>query len=325
MAESIGNGKVKTVAFIALTLSLWAGAGGLSETSAATGPKLPSIYDTGADGQEQIAEALSVAQRDHKRVLLQFGANWCVWCHRLHGVFEGEQEIARELQNEYELVLIDIDKTNGKMHNAAIVDRYGQPTKHGLPVLVVLDANGRQLTTRETASWEVGEDYDHAKILAFLKQWRTARVSAEEMLAEAMAQSKSQSKRTFLWFGAPWCAYCDLMVRFFASDEVAQVFGSVFVPVKIDIDRMRGGKALAIQYGRSEKDGLPFFVILNADGRVVADSRSPRGNVGFPVEPFEVEYFLKVVGETASTLTPAQLAVLNAALTKLKPKATSSD
>ncbi len=59
--------------------------------------KRPDIYDNKADGTAQIAEAVAQARRDHKRVLLQFGANWCIWCHRLHDLFENDSLIAQKL------------------------------------------------------------------------------------------------------------------------------------------------------------------------------------------------------------------------------------
>jgi hypothetical protein len=36
----------------------------------------PNLYDTKAEGKEQIAKALAQAQKENKRVLLKFGANW---------------------------------------------------------------------------------------------------------------------------------------------------------------------------------------------------------------------------------------------------------
>lgn len=39
-------------------------------------PERPRIYDTKADGKEQIATALKTAQAEDKRVILKFGANW---------------------------------------------------------------------------------------------------------------------------------------------------------------------------------------------------------------------------------------------------------
>jgi thiol-disulfide isomerase/thioredoxin len=44
-------------------------------------PTRPAIYDRTADGTRQIEEALKTTKAEKKNVLLQFGANWCGWCH----------------------------------------------------------------------------------------------------------------------------------------------------------------------------------------------------------------------------------------------------
>ena len=133
----------------------------------------PEIYDTEADGKEQIDEALKLAKAKKKRVLLKFGANWCGWCHKLSKCFKTEPEIANVLKENYVLVLIDVDATEDeKQHNADVIERYGNPTRHGLPVLVVLDSDGKQLTTQDTGLLEEGDHHDPAKVLAFLEKWK---------------------------------------------------------------------------------------------------------------------------------------------------------
>jgi thioredoxin-related protein len=127
----------------------------------------PKIYDESADGAEQIADALETAKAENKRVLLQFGANWCGWCHKLHHLFEGDEKIAARLKESYVVVLIDV---NGK-HNQEVDAKYGHPMQHGLPVIVILDAVGKQLTTKNTAELEVDDHHDPEKVLAFLDEW----------------------------------------------------------------------------------------------------------------------------------------------------------
>lgn len=127
----------------------------------------PAIYDEMADGAKQIAAALVEAKKENRRVLLQFGANWCGWCHRLHGLFQTNAPIVAKLKEAYVVVLVDVNKE----HNADINLKYGNPTQHGLPVIVVLDADGTPLTTQDTAKLEEGDHHDPAKVLAFLNQW----------------------------------------------------------------------------------------------------------------------------------------------------------
>ena len=139
-------------------------------------PKMgPDIYNTQADAAPTIAEALKIAQQENKHVLLVFGANWCVWCHRLHHTFTTDPQVSSALKRDFVVVLIDVNKRNGTARNAAVDAHYGNPTQHGLPVLVVLDASGRRLTTQETGALEKGDAHDPAKIVAFLQKWGPAR------------------------------------------------------------------------------------------------------------------------------------------------------
>src|SRR5215471_11479703 len=70
----------------------------------------PNIYDESLDGMKQIANAVTTAKKENKRVLLQFGANWCGWCHKLHNLFQTDPQIAATLKAAYVVVLIDVNK-----------------------------------------------------------------------------------------------------------------------------------------------------------------------------------------------------------------------
>jgi thiol:disulfide interchange protein len=139
--------------------------------------KRTDIYDQKANGQKQIADALAKAKAENKRVILKFGANWCGWCHKLSDLFKKDSAIATKLNENYILVLIDVDQVEGKPHNADIVTRYSNPTQHGLPVLVVLDSDGKQLHTQDTALLEDGDHHDPAKVMNFLEKWKPIKKS----------------------------------------------------------------------------------------------------------------------------------------------------
>jgi len=136
---------------------------------AADAPKTarPNIYDESLDGFKQIADALAVSQKQNKRILLQFGANWCGWCHLLHKLFVTDPAVSERLKADYVVVLIDVNKE----HNQAVIAKYGDPTRFGLPVIVILDSAGKPLTTKNTAELEEGNHHNPAKVLAFLKEW----------------------------------------------------------------------------------------------------------------------------------------------------------
>ena len=91
----------------------------------------------------------------------------------MSGLLNTNAAIARIVKENYLVVLIDVD--NG--HNDDVVKRYGNPTQFGLPVLVVLDADGKLLTTQDTGKLEEGDHHDPAKVMAFLEKWKKPRAA----------------------------------------------------------------------------------------------------------------------------------------------------
>lgn len=134
----------------------------------------PDIFDVKAPAEDLIADALVTAKREDKQVLLLFGANWCPWCRRLHRALSTDERIRARLESSFVLVHVDANTRQDKNRNAAVLKKYGDPiAKYGLPVFVILAADGRQLTTRETASLAAESGTEEAdRILKFLDQWR---------------------------------------------------------------------------------------------------------------------------------------------------------
>lgn len=158
-----------------LALIPWLFAAVLHSAEAEYPKQGPDIYDPKADGNESIAAALKRAKAENKRVLLDFGANWCPWCHQLHRVFTTNPDVRERLERDYVVVYIDVNMRHGVKRNADVNAKYGNPIKEGLPVLIVLDAEGKVLTTQETGILEQDDHHDPRKVAAFLDAWSPTR------------------------------------------------------------------------------------------------------------------------------------------------------
>jgi thiol:disulfide interchange protein len=270
----------------------------------------PQVYDESADAREDIAAALARAKKENRRVLIQWGANWCGWCIKLHGLYNTDREIGRKLLYEYDLVLVDIGQWD---KNLDLVEKYGADIKgQGVPYLTVLAADGTVVINHDTGSLEEGDHHDPAKVLGFLTENQADYLNAEDVLKAGLAEAKQTGRRVFLHFGAPWCGWCKRMERWLAREKVAEIWAKDFVDIKIDQDRMIGGPEIKERFPASTTSGIPWFAVLNADGSVQHDSMimPDGGNVGCPWSFEELTVFAGLLKKAAVNITAAEQKLL---------------
>jgi len=104
-----------------------------------------------------------------------------------------------------------------------------------------------------------------------------------------------------------------------ASPNVAPLLAKEFVGVKIEADRMIGGKAILKRYQANE-GGIPWFVFLDGDGTAGATSDGPKGNVGFPAAPHEIAHFRTMLERSKRKLTDADISALITSLEEANKK-----
>lgn len=86
--------------------------------------------------------------------------------------------------------------------------------------------------------------------------------------------------------------------------------------VNIDIDRMTGGKEVARRLRGTDDGGIPWMVILDAQGVTLITSDGPNGNCGYPVLPQEVEHFIAMLKATATRMSADELAQIEQSLNR---------
>lgn len=326
----------RSLAFIVLSM---AGASlALAQPAADASAKAPAakvnkVYDEAADARQEIAAAMVRAKRDNKRVLIQWGGNWCSWCLLLNSLCQRDPKISHELLYEYEVVHADAGRDNKNMD---LGRQYQAKLEEGFPYLTILDAAGTPIANQETGSLEVkdangesvlgaGAGHDPAKVLKFLTDHQAPAQDANAVLAAGLGEARAGHKRVFLHFGAPWCGWCRKLEGWMQRDDVAPLLSKEFVDVKIDIDRMTGGQDVFAKFNPASKSsGIPWFAFLDADGKRLADSMVTEGgtgqNIGFPAADNEIAHFGSMLTRSATHLSTEEIAKLTGTL-RAKPGA----
>lgn len=129
----------------------------------------PNLYDKAANAKADIAEAEAKARKNHQRILLVFGANWCYDCHVLDQAFH-QPDVAAILQNGFQVVHIDIGDDGKKNNNLA--SDYQVPLDKGVPALALLDAEGKLLYSQKNGEWESARSMDPDEVMEFLAKWK---------------------------------------------------------------------------------------------------------------------------------------------------------
>ncbi|HSY14284.1 MAG TPA: thioredoxin family protein [Verrucomicrobiae bacterium] len=128
------------------------------------------IYAPGIDAHEEIKQAVAQAAKQHKNVLIVFGANWCYDCHVLDLAFH-RPDLTSVLQKNYEVVHVDVGEGD---KNQDIMQQYGVPMKKGIPALAVLDSHGKLLYSQQGGEFEKARSLAPEDLLTFLNKWKPA-------------------------------------------------------------------------------------------------------------------------------------------------------
>jgi thiol:disulfide interchange protein len=129
----------------------------------------PHLYRAGANATREIQEARVSARKQNKRVLLVFGANWCIDCHILDRAFH-QPRVAPLLDGNFVVVHIDVGQYD---KNLSLAKQYHVDLGKGVPSVAVIDAKNTLLTS--TTEFEKAHLLSEEDVIDFLNEWKPKR------------------------------------------------------------------------------------------------------------------------------------------------------
>jgi Thioredoxin-like len=127
-----------------------------------------SSYDPRRDPGKDLLMAVAQAKAGNKRILLEVGGDWCVWCRVLDKFFADRADLRDLRDQNFVLMKVNMSALN---ENYAFLSQY--PSIPGYPWIFVLDANGKLVQSQNTDPLEDGaRGYSGKAIKEFLTTWK---------------------------------------------------------------------------------------------------------------------------------------------------------
>jgi thiol:disulfide interchange protein len=126
------------------------------------------IYPAPEQAKVDLAAALSSAAQTHKRILLDFGGNWCPDCQALDIYFHDATN-RPILQANFIVVHVNIGMKDANLN---IARKYAVPVKDGVPALAVLSYKGTLLYSQQSGQFKTMLRMESSDVTKFLLQWK---------------------------------------------------------------------------------------------------------------------------------------------------------
>ena len=126
------------------------------------------LYPDPAEAPGAITSAIAAATKDHKRVLLVFGGNWCYDCHVLDATFHSKA-IAPLVNENYYVVHVNVGDYD---KNLDLAKKYEIPLDKGVPSLAIIDPDGKLVVSQKKGEFESTVRIGPEDVVKFLKQWK---------------------------------------------------------------------------------------------------------------------------------------------------------
>jgi thiol:disulfide interchange protein len=137
-----------------------------------------AIYPDPGQARANLAAALKTAARTHRRILLDFGGNWCGDCQVLDLYFH---DARNKPILDANFVLVDIN-IGYRDTNLDIARKYGVPVEKGVPALAVLSEHGILLYSQKGHQFSAMRSMQSSAVTEFLVKWRPARAGCSVMV-----------------------------------------------------------------------------------------------------------------------------------------------
>ena len=121
-------------------------------------------YDENRDAAQDLSQAVEAAKGAGKKIILEVGGDWCPDCIALERFINDNEDIFREMANQYFIVKINLSPDN---MNEEFLGQY--PGFEWVPHFFILKSDGTLIESLDTRELMTDGAFDPQKFWSFLE------------------------------------------------------------------------------------------------------------------------------------------------------------
>ena len=141
--------------------------------------------------------------------------------------------------------------------------------------------------------------------------------STDTVLKQAYYEASKSNKKVFVIFHASWCSWCRKLDSSLNDPSCKKYFDDNYVFCHLTVYESPGEKSnenpgaeYFLNKYNGAQQGLPYFMIFDKNGTLLADSKDKRNqNIGCPATADEINEFILILQKT-SELNKHQLSII---------------
>lgn len=131
-------------------------------------------FDPTRNAAADLQAAISKAEKENKRIVLDVGGEWCGWCIHMDKFFAAHTDLAKLRDANFVWVKVNMSEEN---ENKEFLAQY--PAAQGYPHLYLLEKDGKFLYSKNTSELEEGKTYNLQVFTDFLKEYSPTKNTAK--------------------------------------------------------------------------------------------------------------------------------------------------
>ncbi|MBA2115353.1 thioredoxin family protein [Bremerella alba] len=183
-----------------------------------------------------------------------------------------------------------------------------------LPSVWIGDPSGSRIHSTSLPRTEKGDEINVAATIELMKEYTPEPLDGRDLLREALAEAKASNRRVIVQETATWCGPCHMLADYLEKHR--ETWEKDYILLKMD-DRWTGANEIMDNIeDPKNRGGVPWVAILDSDGKMLTNSNSSDGNIGFPSSEKGIAHFMTMLNDSKIRLTKEDLQTLKIGLKK---------